>query len=394
MSDETETPRLCGVAVHPLAHGTDLLEGEFLRVGVHALGHQHTIEVIELVLEESRRELVGFDGDLVALEVEAHQVDLLRAHDLERHAGDRQAPLLIGPLAAGLDDAGIDQYAWFGAVVGVEVVDEQALSDTHLRGSEAEARSLVHRLEHVVGQLDQPVVDVGDLGRGGPQHGIADHSDAVGSCHGTEATVGSLSTPPGQDDHYFSASPTSASRPGTVRMRLRGLDVDLESDRGTFSPGRIDPGTRFLLESAPEPPAGGRLLDLGCGYGPIAVTLALLAPTAEVLAVDVNERSRGLTARNADAVGARNITVTAPDETPEGAFDLIWSNPPIRIGKSALHDLLGEWLSRLSASGSAVLVVNRHLGADSLQRWLTEQGFPTERLASKKGYRLLRSTPG
>ncbi|MGK2928285.1 MAG: class I SAM-dependent methyltransferase [Acidimicrobiales bacterium] len=177
-------------------------------------------------------------------------------------------------------------------------------------------------------------------------------------------------------------------------MRLRGLDVDLESDRGTFSPGRIDPGTRFLLGSAPEPPSGGRLLDLGCGYGPIAVTLALLCPAAEVLAVDVNERSRALTARNADAVGVRNITVTAPDETPEGTFDLIWSNPPIRIGKVALHELLGEWLQRLSVSGSAVLVVNRHLGADSLQHWLTEQGFPTERLASKKGYRLLRSTLG
>lgn len=174
-------------------------------------------------------------------------------------------------------------------------------------------------------------------------------------------------------------------------MQVRGLDVDLRSDRGTFSPGRIDPGTRFLLESAPEPPPVGRFLDLGCGYGPIAITVALLAPGAEVLAVDVNERSRALTDDNARSLGLGNVVVSAPDDVAPGDIDLIWANPPIRIGKDALHDLLLEWLGRLAPTGSAVLVVNRHLGADSLQRWLTEHGFPTERLASKKGYRLLRS---
>lgn len=202
-----------------------------------------------------------------------------------------------------------------------------------------------------------------------------------------------MGTPPGQDDHYFSASPASASRPGSVRLQVRGLDVRLRSDRGTFSPGRIDPGTRFLLESAPEPPPEGRFLDLGCGYGPIAVALALLAPAAEVLAVDVNERSRALTVDNARALGLGNVVVAAPDGVGPGDIDLIWANPPIRIGKQALHDLLLGWFGRLRAGGAAVLVVNRHLGADSLQRWLTEHGFPTERLASKKGYRLLRSEP-
>lgn len=174
-------------------------------------------------------------------------------------------------------------------------------------------------------------------------------------------------------------------------MQLRGLDVRLRTDRGTFSPGRIDPGTRFLLESAPAPPPEGRFLDLGCGYGPIAVTLALLAPDAEVVAVDVNERSRTLTEDNARVLSLGNVVVSAPDEVEPDAIDLIWANPPIRIGKEALHDLLLEWLGRLSAGGAAVLVVNRHLGADSLQRWLTEHGLPTERLASKKGYRLLRA---
>ncbi len=191
-------------------------------------------------------------------------------------------------------------------------------------------------------------------------------------------------------EQYFAASPRSPSRPKSVRLRARGLDLALTSDRGTFSPNRIDPGTAFLLERAPEPPPKGRFLDLGCGYGPMAMVLATTAPGAEVVAVDVNERSRDLTAANAAALGLGNVTTAAPDEV-DGTFDLVWSNPPIRIGKDALHDLLLRWLGRLTPTGTAVLVVNRHLGADSLQRWLGLQGHETERLASRAGYRLLRA---
>lgn len=164
----------------------------------------------------------------------------------------------------------------------------------------------------------------------------------------------------------------------------------LTSDRGTFSPDRIDPGTTFLLDRAPEPPAKGRFLDLGCGYGPMAVTLALCSPAADVVAIDVNERSRSLTTANAAVLGLDNVTVSEPDDVTPEPFDVIWSNPPIRIGKEALHDLLVRWLDRLAPDGIAVLVVNRHLGADSLQRWLEGRGHSTERLASRKGYRLLQ----
>ena len=195
----------------------------------------------------------------------------------------------------------------------------------------------------------------------------------------------------GGGQQYFAASPSSRSRPGRVRVSLRGLQFELETDRGTFSPDRLDPGTRFLLEQAPPPPEHGRFLDLGCGYGPIACVLATLAPAAEVVAVDVNERSRRLCRQNADRLGLGNVVVAAPDDVA-GPFDLVWSNPPIRIGKAALHDVLARWLGQMAPEGEAVLVVNRHLGADSLQRWLTDQGMPTDRLASKKGYRLFRTT--
>lgn len=196
-------------------------------------------------------------------------------------------------------------------------------------------------------------------------------------------------------EHYFTDAPSSASRTKSIRLRARGHEVRLTSDRGTFSPDRIDPGTTFLLDRAPDPPTGGRFLDLGCGYGPMAVTLALCSPDADVVAVDVNERSRSLTTTNAAELGLVNVTVTAPDDVSPEPFDLIWSNPPIRIGKEALHALLVRWLDRLAPAGTAILVVNRHLGADSLQRWLETRGHPTERLASRKGYRLLQvgSTP-
>ena len=154
------------------------------------------------------------------------------------------------------------------------------------------------------------------------------------------------------------------------------------------------PGTALLLRTAPAPPPAGVALDLGCGAGAIALALARRAPAPTVWAVDVNERARALCAANAAANGLTNVVVAAPDEVPADVrFDVIWSNPPIRIGKAALHELLPTWLDRLTPTGRAVLVVQKHLGSDSLQRWLTEQGWPTTRLASAKGYRLLDVHP-
>ena len=194
-------------------------------------------------------------------------------------------------------------------------------------------------------------------------------------------------------DHYFSEAPTVRRRPGHVVVDVHGDRFELATDSAVFSPKRLDPGTAFLLDDAPAPPDRGTFLDLGCGYGPIATVLARRSPAARIIAVDVNERSRDLCARNAERLGCTTIEVCAPDDVdPEARFDLIWSNPPIRVGKAALHELLLRWLERLSPQGRAVLVVGKNLGGDSLQRWLTEQGFPTERLASKRGYRLLEST--
>ena len=191
-------------------------------------------------------------------------------------------------------------------------------------------------------------------------------------------------------EHYFSSNPTAASAPRQVRLALRDVQVALATDSGVFSPAAVDAGTLVLLETVPPPPATGDLLDLGCGYGPVTVTLARRAPGATVWGVDVNERARELTRANAASTGCGNVRVDAPDDVPEDVrFATIWSNPPIKVGKNVLHGMLTRWLPRLTPDGVAYLVIQRHLGADSLHRWLETEGFPTERLASRKGYRIL-----
>jgi 16S rRNA (guanine1207-N2)-methyltransferase len=192
-------------------------------------------------------------------------------------------------------------------------------------------------------------------------------------------------------EQYFASQPASAHRPGSVHVLLPGLHLDLATDSGVFSPKRLDPGTRLLLDVAPPPPPSGNLLDLGCGYGPLALVLAARSPGARIWAVDVNARALALTRANAASAGLANVTCTEPDDPAlPGRIDLIWSNPPIRIGKDALHALLASWLGRLSPGASAFFTVQRNLGADSLQRWLAESGWSAERAAARAGYRVLR----
>jgi len=151
-----------------------------------------------------------------------------------------------------------------------------------------------------------------------------------------------------------------ASAPATVPLALPDLTLTLTTDRGVFSGTRVDAGTKFLLLEAPAPPEGSvDLLDLGCGYGPIAVTLARRAPKARVWAVDVNDRALSLCTANAAEAGVGDrVRAVHPDEVPD-------------------------------EGGEALLVVQKHLGSDSLARWLDGEGWPTRRLASRAGYRLL-----
>jgi 16S rRNA (guanine1207-N2)-methyltransferase len=193
---------------------------------------------------------------------------------------------------------------------------------------------------------------------------------------------------------YFDPTPSSRSQPTDITVGLADLTLRLTTDHGVFSHGALDAGTRFLLQEAPDPGVIATALDLGCGYGAIACALAKRAPNATVTAVDINERARALCAANAHANGCANVVVCAPDDVPvDTRFDLIWSNPPIRIGKPALHELLAQWLPRLTPTGRAILVVQKHLGADSLLAWLNQQPwlapFSAQKLKLRQGYRLI-----
>lgn len=190
---------------------------------------------------------------------------------------------------------------------------------------------------------------------------------------------------------YFDSDPRAASRPQTVDLVLSDIHLRLATDAGVFSADRVDPGTRVLLETVPAPPPTGDLLDLGCGYGPIALTMATRAPGATIWAVDVNERALALCAHNAETAARTNVRTRLVDHLPEKVrFAAMWSNPPIRIGKPQLQQLLTTWLDRLSLDGVAHIVVHKNLGSDSLHRWLDDTGWPTSRLRSRSGYRVLR----
>lgn len=195
-------------------------------------------------------------------------------------------------------------------------------------------------------------------------------------------------------EHYFTPDPSAPSRQTDVAFSAAGHDFRLRSGGGVFSATRLDPGTAVLLRKAdlPDPRTEGVLLDLGCGYGPIACVLATLAPRATVYATDVNTRAVELTRANATALGL-DVRALVPQAVPtDVVFDQLWSNPPIRVGKEELHALLLRWLPRLAPDGVAWLVVGRHLGADSLMGWLQERGYGVVRHASQQGFRVLRVT--
>lgn len=197
-----------------------------------------------------------------------------------------------------------------------------------------------------------------------------------------------------REQQYFAAEPTSPDIRRELTVNLRGRQTTVQVSHGVFSGTRLDLGTSVLLRLAPQPPKDGTFLDIGCGWGPIALSLAEECPEANVWAVDVNERALSLTKANAESNGLRNIHTSLPAHVPEHLqFDLIWSNPPIRVGKLALHELLLTWLPRLSEQGVAYLVVQKNLGSDSLMAWLEETlgyNFSVSKFASSKGFRLIK----
>jgi 16S rRNA G1207 methylase RsmC len=196
------------------------------------------------------------------------------------------------------------------------------------------------------------------------------------------------------DNHYFASSPEGPLVTREITVNLNGNKNQVLTAGGIFSPEHIDQGTQVLLTHIEAANPTGTFLDIGCGWGPIALALALHSPKAKIYAIDVNERSLQLTQLNADKLGITNIIVCKPEDVPEKIlFDEIWSNPPIRVGKKVLHEILNLWIKKLAKGGTARLVVQKNLGSDSLHKWLLEEfspDFESTRIDSSKTFRVLK----
>lgn len=197
--------------------------------------------------------------------------------------------------------------------------------------------------------------------------------------------------------HYFDSQPSVASHRTEFTINVGDTSLALSSESGVFSSRGLDKGTAVLLDWAlkqqlPQLPEGSLLCDLGCGSGAIALTLATLYPHCTVHAVDVNARARQLCLDNAAHNNITNVVAIDPnDRNLDDRYALLWSNPPIRIGKTELHELLHAWLGQLADKAPAHLVVSKNLGADSLTTWLNNQGFRAAKRASSKGFRIIEA---
>jgi len=361
---------------------------------VEVLNEQHTVEMIEFMLKNAGLKVVGLKFNRVSIKIHPTQQNLTWSHNRPVQTRHAQASLLELPLPGAFNDLGIEQDP--GPLIAVE--DKDATADTNLWRCQPQPRGVVHDFKHVIDQMHQRTIDLGHVTGALTKHRIADHADVIGN-HGDKGSVAPMpERTPGS--HYFSDhrdQPAPKSAPKRLEVIVDGRSLELASDTGVFSHGHLDDGTALLIERGATPaPGATNLLDLGCGYGPIAMALAVRAPTARIWAVDVNPRAVELCAANAAANDLANINAVTVDADPvlggldpDLRFDAIWSNPPVRIGKKALHQLLVEALGRLTPTGTAHLVVHKHLGSDSLQGWLSSNGHPTTRKLSRMGFRLL-----
>jgi len=194
------------------------------------------------------------------------------------------------------------------------------------------------------------------------------------------------------EEHYFSSDPTAPKKTVNILLEVAGTEIAIEAASGTFSSSKLDAGTAVLLKHDNHFPKDGNVLDVGCGWGPIGLSIAKTRAKTKVYGIDINQRSIEQSNLNSTSLGLENYWAMHSKDLPEDIrFSGIWSNPPIRVGKKVLHELMETYIPRLEPGGKAMLVVQKNLGADSFQRWLTSR-FPeaeVSRLATDKGYRVI-----
>lgn len=201
-----------------------------------------------------------------------------------------------------------------------------------------------------------------------------------------------------QGDHYYSQRPKAAHRRREIQLDVHGIRLSLVSDAGVFSRDAIDPGTKLLLASV-QPPVGGLILDVGCGYGPIGLYYAARCKECTVHLSDVNKRAVDLADENARRNGLLNTVIHWGSglETVAGlSFDLIVTNPPIRAGRKVVLEIFKSAHDRLVSGGRFAFVARTQQGAKTLARELDRTFGNVEDVARAGGYRVyeaVRSSP-
>lgn len=190
-------------------------------------------------------------------------------------------------------------------------------------------------------------------------------------------------------DHYYTRTPSSASDPGQIRVEVGGRALHFWTDTGVFSKNELDPGSRLLIENIPD--LSGTVADVGCGWGPIGISLALKNPNAQLVLGDVNERAVDLARKNAAQNGAGNVSVVLSDgfENLPESLACVVTNPPIRAGKRVIYAMFDEAFGRLIPGGSLYIVIRKQQGAPSAQTFLASLFGDARRIAREKGYWIL-----
>ena len=197
------------------------------------------------------------------------------------------------------------------------------------------------------------------------------------------------------NDHYYTREPQSASRPAECAFEYRGVRMAFQTDAGVFSRGEVDTGTRLLLEALPED-MGGDILDLGCGWGVIGITVAKKWPACRVTMADVNLRALELSRENAKRNRAEVICAESDGmEAFQGkTFDAVVTNPPIRAGKQVIYKMFADAARSLAPGGALYLVIRKQQGAESCIRYLQTLYASVEKLDRSGGFWVLKATRG
>ena len=195
-------------------------------------------------------------------------------------------------------------------------------------------------------------------------------------------------------EHYYSKKPQVESKPRQFKFTLRGFVLSFETDTGVFSKNEVDFGSRVLIETFEMPNLEGVVLDVGCGYGPIGLSIAKSYADRTIYMVDINERAVTLSKKNAEVNGIQNVHIFESDglsAVNDVRAAAILTNPPIRAGKDTIFKFYDEAYERLVESGELWVVIQKKQGAPSTVSKLEEKFSEVEVVEKKKGYWIIRA---